>query len=456
MATPYYLISAEPKHLKAIAKTARELAGISSGDPVIALGSHRIALAPEAINALEANDPTKPLVARLEAMKAAGAWPISSERLTELVAARDALELTVPRLIPTGALVTGGYDWHLKATRLVEAWKEVGKEGGGHWDKPGAWGNIRIGHIDTGYREHPCLGWSGATESAFVLTNLDRNFFPNDFDPGAGMPMGSEDSALDPMAGAAFDGHGLRTASVLAGFDKGRDAQLEGTVEGYFGAAPCVPHIPVRICDSVFINHVQLPLALAIEYLVHNGCQVITLSMGMALTFTRGRLRRAINYAYDKGVIFICAAGNRWESVVAPARMNRTIAVGGSTPSSTPWIDSSFGPEVDICAPAWPIRRASITRSGKPTYGYGDGTSFATPLVAGTAALWLLHHGEKIASTYREGWQCVEAFKHVLKTTAQPGENWNSRLYGPGILNALDALRTSLPEPAQLLKDNPA
>jgi subtilisin family serine protease len=157
------------------------------------------------------------------------------------------------------------------------------------------------------------------------------------------------------MLGGAFDGHGTRTASVLAGFDPSVDRP-------YLGAAPQVPYIPVRICDSVIINHEQGALALAIEHLVRHGCSVITLSMGMALTLIDDRLRKAIDNAYENGVILVTAAGNVWGPVVAPARLNRTLTVGGCTPALTPWIGSSFGPEVDLCAPAWPIRRASADR----------------------------------------------------------------------------------------------
>lgn len=458
MAQPYYLVTAERSKLQKIARYARSIVQGNNGDPVIAVGSLRIVLTPETVGEIVDRAHPEDITGRrksfdeiMSGMGAQSTAPIGHERLATLLAAREPAELSaIPRQTgPDSDLVIEGWDWHLKRTRLVDAWSLLGTHT--HID----WGNIRVGQIDTGFRVIPCLGFPNPKnpKSDFVLTDLDRNYFPNDFnyDPvqNAGNPFASEYSAEDPLLGGAFDGHGTRTGSVLAGFDPTADTP-------YFGAAPRVPFIPVRICDSVIINHVQEPLSKAIEHLVQNGCSVITLSMGMALTLIQDRLRKAIDYAYEQGVIFVSAAGNIWDPVVAPARLNRTLAVGGCTPSLTPWNGSSFGPEVDLCAPAWPIRRASVDRKGQPTYGYGDGTSFATPMVAATAAMWLLHRGPEIEQAYPYKWQRVEAFKRVVTTTVTPGSHWNSRLYGSGILDAFAALTAALPAASSLLEDKSA
>ncbi len=453
MAHPYCLITAEPKKLKKIAKDARSLTGNRQGDPVLAIGSHRIVLLPEAVGKLldNASDPIDParsksLVNIVQAMGAQSATAIPAARVAELLAARAPEELGVPRELPPASdLIIDNLDWHLRRTRLTDAWDLLGGPDSIDWK------DIRVGQIDTGFRPIPCLGFAANGQSSFVLTDFDRNFFPGDFNRDDYLDYGqsprSEDSALDPLLGAANDGHGTRTGSVLAG----RDAE-----QNYFGAAPRVPYIPVRISDSVIINHVQGPLALAIEHLTRHGCGVITLSMGMALTYITDRLKSAIDYAYEHGVILVTAAGNVWDPVVAPARLNRTLAVGGCTPAMTPWLGSSFGPEVDLCAPAWPIRRATVDRAGRQSYAHGDGTSFATPQVAGAAALWLLLRGDEIRAAYPEKWQRVEAFKTVVKGSVQPGVEWNRNLYGEGILDALATLRAALPEAGTLKKDQGA
>lgn len=450
MATPYYLVTAPSDKLEKIADLARRQTDKRRGDPIIAVGSLRIVLLPEAVNGLLDSDPDKSLEEILQPMGAEGVLPINQSRLGELLAAREPSELGVTRAtVGGGDTMIDGYDWHVKQTHLVEAWEKLGGPTKINW------GNIRVGQIDTGFRAIPCLGFDDSGKSAWVLTDFDRNLFPGDFESGFGISTGNLYSALDPLAGGSSDGHGTRTGSVLSGFDDSASGKgANNQFHGFFGAAPSVPYIPIRISNSIIINDVQDSLAEAIDHLVKHGCQVITLSMGIALAVITDKLKSAINYAYEQGVIFVNAAGNTWDPVVAPARLNRTIAVGGCTPARTPWLGSSFGPEVDICAPAWPIRRATVDRKGNPSYGYGDGTSFATPQVAGTAALWLLHKGDAIAGAYPQKWQRVEAFRRILALTAQQEAGWNHDLYGAGILNAEAVLAAALPDANSLNMDN--
>lgn len=458
MAQPFYQVLAEPKKLRKIAKYARSLVSGRDGDPVLALGARRIVLMPAAVAEIVERAPAEDVTGRrfsfdelMARMGAESTTPLGPASLAERVATREPFELEdLPRAkVDDDDLTRDGWDWHLKETRLVEAWALLG--GPDHID----WKHVRVGQLDTGFRPIPALGFAtpDSERSDFVLTDLDRNFLPSDFnyDPlqGRGNPFASEFSAKDPLLGGPFDGHGTRTGSVLAGYDP-------SATPPYYGAAPRVPYIPVRISDTVIINHAQEALALGIEHLVRSGCGVLTLSMGMALVLIDERVRKAIDYAYEQGVIFVCAAGNIWDPVVAPARLNRTIAVGGSTPAHTPWNGSSFGPEVNISAPAWPVRRATVDRKGRPSYGLGDGTSFATPAVAATAAIWLLHRGAEIDATYPRKWQRVEAFRTVLEATAQPGVDWPARQYGKGILDAEAVLKAALPPVGALHEDKPA
>ncbi|MBI2203425.1 MAG: hypothetical protein HYU41_06195 [Candidatus Rokubacteria bacterium] len=84
----------------------------------------------------------------------------------------------------------------------------------------------------------------------------------------------------------------------------------------------------------------------------------------------------------------------------------------------------------------------------------GDGTSFATPQVAGTAALWLAKHRNALGDTYPERWMRVAAFLKLLKETARtPEGGWDTRKYGAGLLNAFAILDADLPEADTLAPD---
>lgn len=356
-------------------------------------------------------------------------------------------------------------DWHIVESHIHDAWQLLGGPDNINWK------DVVVGHIDTGFTLHPVLGFTGGNlNSPWVDTARDRNFFSKEIGyQGEGGATGSHfaslDSAEDTLGGMSH-GHGTRTLSILCGLDTSSASKNssipQSSYSGYFGVAPKVPVVPIRVEDSIWIqNELGKGLPEAINYLVESaGVQVISLSMGSPRFFLSGygvprELTRALSKAYSRGVIVVCAAGNHIpnEAVVYPARLPRTIAVGGSAPKGTPWSGSSFGVQVDISAPAFPIRRATTQRGNRFLYGVGDGTSFATPQVAGTAAMWLTHRYDEIEAAYKQPWQRVEAFLTLLKSTATAPNGWQKRLHGAGILNAGDLLAADLP-PAEALVRN--
>jgi hypothetical protein len=382
------------------------------------------------------------------------------KRVAKVRRSRKASEFVLEGVPLDATLASNGHDWHIVSGGFPQAWAALGGPGGIDWD------GVQVGQIDTGYTEHPCLGWRKG-RSASVRQQDGRNFFTAELqgeqDP---FVQGNHDpaSALDPFSGAN-GGHGTRTASVLAGFDeraaakrlplKAGDRSRRVTLHGYYGAAPKVPYVPIRLSNCVMIDNVTVELGFALEHLLeHARCQVITLSMGAAGPFgLPQKTRDMIDLAYRRGVIVCCAAGNAAPFVVAPARGPRTVAIGGCAPGDKPWVGSSFGRDVDICAPAWPVRRADTLADGRFVYGFGDGTSYATPQVAGTAALWLVKHRAALANTYREPWMRVAAFLHLLKATGRRPSGWDAARYGVGILDAAALLRAPLPDAAALVQD---
>ena len=66
-------------------------------------------------------------------------------------------------------------DWNVRYSRLDRALAMMPRRVDGHV----AWGNLRVAHLDTGYRRHPALGFpaSATGESPWLKRHLGRDFF---------------------------------------------------------------------------------------------------------------------------------------------------------------------------------------------------------------------------------------------------------------------------------------
>ncbi len=137
----------------------------------------------------------------------------------------------------------------------------------------------------------------------------------------------------------------------------------------------------------------------AVEWSDKNGAQIINSSLGYTneryfnedMDGQKSLVSRAANLAARKGILVINANGNdgtsSWKFIGAPADADSVISVGGIDPETEYHISfSSFGPTADnrlkpnVCA------YGTAIAAGKKYMEMVDGTSFASPLVAGFAA----------------------------------------------------------------------
>lgn len=380
----------------------------------------------------------------------ATARSIGDEQALTRVQTRSPIEL--PERQTRAIRQVDGFDWHLARCKVPAAWALVGGP------EQIAW-SVRIGQIDTGYTAHPALGFG--LGDPWLQVEDSRTFVPEPDTGLLALPNIESGDGIDTLNGFSA-GHGTRIASTICGCDR------SATGGAFFGVAPKAPLVMVRICDGVIVSDRQREMAQALRYLVTEAkVNVINVGLGfLPPGATVGELKDALSEAYDAGVIIVCAAGNQVDSVVVPARLNRTIALAGVTAADVPWSGSSFGPPVEISAPAKDLRRADVKRgSAKPKFNYGnggDGTSYATAMTAGTAALWLQHRAADNAATYDEPWQRVAAFRKIARATARvPAMAINGNLlwqpgsFGTGILDVEAIVRANLPATATLIPPEP-
>jgi subtilisin family serine protease len=136
-------------------------------------------------------------------------------------------------------------------------------------------------------------------------------------------------------------------------------------------------------------------VANSIRYAVDNGAKVINMSFGKSYSFNKAIVDEAVKYAESKDVLIIHAAGNdglntdEKNNFPTPRYENGTlcttwIEVGASNRDQSPASFSNYGKStVNVFAPGSEIYN-TVTDS---KYDWLQGTSMASPVVAGVAAL---------------------------------------------------------------------
>lgn len=154
-------------------------------------------------------------------------------------------------------------------------------------------------------------------------------------------------------------------------------------------------------------------VALGIRYAVDNGAQIINMSWGKYFSSNSGWVKDAILYAEEKNVLLVTASGNDakdideepyfpHDEIEGEEYVDNFIFVGGIRPKVDSTFVASFSNYgkrmVDILAPSEDI----FTTEVKSTYRTSSGTSYASPMVAGTAALLKSYFPELTAIQLKE------------------------------------------------------
>ena len=228
--------------------------------------------------------------------------------------------------------------------------------------------------------------------------------------------------------------HGTHVAGTIA--------QSTNNSLGVVGVAPKAAIMPLRVLNKYGYGNIA-DIAEAITFAADHGANVINMSLGGP---SESKLmREAVEYAHKKGVTIICAAGNERRGRASyPAAYPYAIGVSsvGPTGSLAPY--SNYGEGVDIAAPGGDtssnrehgVLQNTIGRSNPKTdgYEYFQGTSMASPHVAGVAAL-IVSSGVK---------DPAKVEKILFETATKKND---ASKFGAGIVNAAAAVNASAGEP---------
>ncbi|MER7455612.1 type VII secretion-associated serine protease mycosin [Micromonospora sp. NPDC126480] len=221
-------------------------------------------------------------------------------------------------------------------------------------------------------------------------------------------------------------GHGTGVASIIAA------ARQDGVA--FHGLAPDARILPVRVSEQQVVDGRESgrtvsarDFAGAIRWAVDNGADVLNLSV--VLYRDDPAVRAAVGHALARDVIVVAAAGNLHDSGDPrpyPAAYDGVLGVGAIGADGVRSSFSQTGPYVDLVAPGGDVVTAAPGRG----HHRAEGTSYAVPFVAATAAL---------LRQYRPELDGAEVAERILATTdPAPGAG-----YGAGVLNPYRALTES-------------
>ncbi|MBB5941430.1 S8 family peptidase [Xanthomonas sp. 3307] len=259
------------------------------------------------------------------------------------------------------------------------------------WDKATGDGVV-VAVIDTGITSHPDL-------NANVLQGYD---FISDADAardGNGRDSDPSDEGDWAAAGECYSGSPASDSSWHGTHVAGTIAAVTNNGTGVAGTAFKAKILPVRVLGKCggYTSDIADAITWASGGTVsgvpanQNPAEVINMSLGGSGTCS-STYQNAINGAVGRGTTVVVAAGNSSTNVSSsvPANCNNVIAVAATTSSRAKASYSNYGAGIDISAPGSNILSTlndGTTTPGNPSYASYNGTSMATPHVAGVVAL---------------------------------------------------------------------
>ncbi|MDC7294948.1 S8 family serine peptidase [Butyrivibrio sp. DSM 10294] len=306
----------------------------------------------------------------------------------------------------------GNYQWHHEVMGCFDAWNvSLGSS------------DITVAVIDSGVK----------TDHDDLKDAIVDNYEQVNSDTAA---IGMNDSNDDGY------GHGTHVAGLIA-------ASI-GNGKGGSGVAPGAKILPINVCKPTKPGSPVVDYMIkAIQYVAgavdvnttegkvtyYKGRRADIINMSIGSNTYSAAMEAAVNAAYAQGVTIVAAMGNDGSNLVKyPARYDHVIGVCATKKDNTLAEFSDFGSWADISSPGSGIY--STSWSGTDRYESKDGTSMASPIIAGACALYMSYKGHV----------SPDAMEKALKSSATKALQPDS---GAGVVNvaAMLGVKATTPSP---------
>ena len=279
--------------------------------------------------------------------------------------------------------------WWLETVRMEEAWRY------------GAYGEeIKVAVIDSGCNSH---------------IDIQNNLLE-----GYNYSGGNTDvTDTDTDSYGRVRHHGTHVCGIIG---------AEANSTGIKGIAPKVKIVPIK-CFSPSTSAPNIAKAIY-EAVDKYGCRVVNMSWGSTSSYTV--IREAVEDALDLGAILVAAVGNDSGATKRyPAAYSGVIGVGAVNANKGRPSFSNYNESVMIAAPGTNIKSLHSTNS----YKFLSGTSQATPIISGIAAMALSAKPDLTRDEFTE----------LLTSTAEDiGTAGYDTSFGYGLVNAEELMNKLL------------
>jgi subtilisin family serine protease len=276
------------------------------------------------------------------------------------------------------------------------------------------WGVKRVGADSS---------WDSGTGSGVVVAVIDTGIQLNHPDLSTNVLTGYDFVNNDENA-TDDNGHGTHVAGIIA-------STMNGS--GNVGTSYSAKLMPVKVLNESGYGYLS-DVAKGIYYATDNGAQIINMSLGTSED--SDTLKTAVQYAANKGVLLVAAAGNDSGAPCAyPAAYSSVVCVVATDQDNKLASFSNIGGE--LAAPGVSNYSTYINSA----YATLSGTSMASPHVAGSAALLLSVCTDCSTSEVRT----------LLRESATDlGSVGNDIIFGYGLVNLVEAIETLQPDEEQI------